>query len=162
MTEANTTTEELQFVVFKLADEEFAVEVAQVQEIIQMLDITRLPRAPHFIKGIINLRGKILPVLDLRERLSLPPASPETQCIVITNLEQQAVGMIVDAVTDVLRLPTSTIEQPPPMIAEVSGAYLRGIGRLGDRLLILIDLARVLSTEDVESLAAQEMVAKTA
>ncbi|NCO35341.1 MAG: chemotaxis protein CheW [Armatimonadetes bacterium CG2_30_59_28] len=155
MTEVATTTDELQLVVFRLADEEFAVEVGQVQEIVEMLAITRLPRAPHFIKGIINLRGKILPVIDLRERLGLPEQCTEAQRIVITRLEDQSVGMIVDAVTEVLRIPQATIEPPPQMVSDVSGAYLRGIGRLDGRLLILMDLTKVLSTEDAEALVAQ-------
>lgn len=161
MTEAATTMEELQLVVFRLADEDFAVEVGQVQEIMEMQDITRLPRAPHFMKGVLNLRGKILPVLDLRERLGLAAKPGDAQRIVITRLEEQMVGMIVDSVTEVLRIPESTIEPPPQMIAEVSGAYLRGIGRREDRLLILIDLNKVLSAEDVEALAAQQSAGGT-
>jgi purine-binding chemotaxis protein CheW len=156
MAETLTAAEELQLVVFQLAEEEFAVEVGQVQEIIPMQDITRLPRAPHFIKGILNLRGKILPVIDLAERLGVPTKPTDSQRIVITNLEDQQVGMIVDSVTEVLRLPAGAVEPPPPMIAEVSGAYLRGVARPGDRMLILIDLSKVLSTEDVETLTAQQ------
>lgn len=161
MTETLATAEELQLVVFQLAQEEFAVEVGQVQEIIQMQEITRLPRAPRFIKGILNLRGKILPVIDLAERLGVPTSPTDSRRIVITNLEDQQVGMIVDSVTEVLRVGAGTIEPPPPMIAEVSGAYLRGIARLDERLLVLIDLSKVLSTEDVEALAAQD-AARTA
>jgi len=156
MTETVGAEGELQLVVFQLAREEFAVEVSQVQEIIPMVAITRLPRAPQFIKGIINLRGKILPVIDLGERVGVQTYPGDTQRIVITNLEGQAVGMIVDSVTEVLRIQGNTVEPPPPMIADVSGAYLRGIARLAARLLILIDLTKVLSTEDVEELVAQE------
>jgi len=162
MAETLSAPEELQLVVFRLAKEEFAVEVGQVQEIIPLQDITRLPRAPHFIKGILNLRGKILPVIDLTERLGVPPTPTDSQRIVITNLEDQQVGMIVDSVTEVLRLPAGAVEPPPPMIAEVSGAYLRGVARPGDRMLILIDLSKVLSTEDVKALAAPETASQSA
>ncbi|NCQ30493.1 MAG: chemotaxis protein CheW, partial [Armatimonadetes bacterium] len=105
---------------------------------------------------------KILPVIDLAERLGVPPTPTDSQRIVITNLEDQQVGMIVDSVTEVLRLPAGAVEPPPPMIAEVSGAYLRGVARPGDRMLILIDLSKVLSTEDVEALAAPETASQSA
>ena len=94
-------------------------------------------------------------MIDLRERLGLPAPPEGAGCIVITRLEGRAVGMIVDAVTDVLRLPREAVEPPPPMIADVSGAYLRGIGRVGDRLVVLIDISRVLGMEEAEALTAQ-------
>ena len=160
MSEAMPAPEDMRLVVFNLGEEEFAVEVAQVQEIIEMQDITRLPRAPGFIKGILNLRGKILPVIDLRERLGLPESSSEAQRIVITQLEEQFVGMMVDSVTEVLPIAASALEPPPPLVADVSGAYLRGLARLDDRLLILMDLSRILSAEDVEALATEQAAAK--
>ena len=160
MTDTLPTTDATRFVIFTLADEEFAVEVSQVQEIVEMQEITRLPRAPSFIKGVLNLRGKILPVIDLRERLGLAQAAGQAPRIVFAQLENQTVGMIVDSVTEVLPVPENSIEAPPALVADVSGAYLRGLARLGGRLLILLDLSRVLSTEEFQTLAAHQPESK--
>lgn len=141
------------FVVFTLAEEEFAVDVAQVQEIIEMQEVTRVPRAPEFVKGVLNLRGKILPVMDLRERLGLPPASEAPQRIVVAQLGDQVVGMMVDSVVEVLPLPESSIEPPPALVADVSATYLQGLARLENRLLILLDLEGILDVQELQQLA---------
>lgn len=145
--------EERQLVVFELAGETYGVDIAWVHEIIRMQAITKLPRTPHFIEGVINLRGRIIPVIDLRKRFGLP-AGEETpnSRIMVVEMAGVTVGMIVDAVSEVLRLPADSIEPPPPMMRGIDVAYLEGVGKWGDRLVIILNLDRVLFREEQEQL----------
>jgi len=145
---------ELQLVIFKIGEEEFGVGINQVREIVRLVPITPVPRAPSFIEGVVNLRGQILAVVDLAKRLSLKanPHSEKTR-IVVVEVEEHTVGMIVDEVTEVLRLSGENIEETPELITtEIQHKYLEGVGKLGERLLILIDLAKVFSPEEVEDI----------
>ncbi|MCD6228206.1 MAG: chemotaxis protein CheW [Candidatus Omnitrophica bacterium] len=144
--------EEIQLVVFKLGEEELGVNIHQVREIVRLVPITPIPRAPEFIEGVVNLRGQVLAVMDLAKRLDIPskPRSEKTR-IVVVELEDNAVGMIVDEVSEVLRIPTSKVEKTPQLIeSEISQRYITGVGKLKDRLLILIDLVAILSAEELE------------
>ena len=146
----------LQLVTFRLGAEEYAVGVAQVQEIVRLTAITAVPRSPACVEGVINLRGRIVPVIDLARRFGLPaqPRSKDAR-IIITSLEGRTVGMLVDAVAEVLRLPASAIEPPPEVLAAgISADFLRGIGQLEDRLLILLDLPRLLTSRESGVLGA--------
>ena len=143
---------EIQLVVFKIGKEDFGVPINQVREIVRLVPITPVPRAPQFIEGVVNLRGQILAVIDLAKRLNLAsaPRSDKTRIIVV-EVEDNTVGMIVDEVAEVLRLSTESIDSTPELITtEVHQKYLKGVGKLGERLLILIELAEVLSHEEVE------------
>jgi len=155
MTEKSTPiSEEIQLVIFKIGDEEFGVNIHQVKEIVRLVPITPIPRAPEFIEGVVNLRGQILAVMDLAKRLELPsrPRSEKTRIIVV-EVEDNIVGMIVDEVTEVLRLPLEKIEKTPQIVeSEIEQKYIKGVGKLDDRLLILIDLANVLSLEEKEEI----------
>ena len=144
--------EEIQLVVFKLGEEELGVNIHQVREIVRLVPITPIPRAPEFIEGVVNLRGQVLAVMDLAKRLDIPskPRSEKTR-IVVVELEDNAVGMIVDEVSEVLRIPTSKVEKTPQLIeSEISQRYITGVGKLKDRLLILINLVAILSVEELE------------
>jgi len=144
--------EEIQLVVFRLGEEELGVNIHQVREIVRLVPITPIPRAPEFIEGVVNLRGQVLAVMDLAKRLDIPskPRSEKTR-IVVVELEDNAVGMIVDEVSEVLRIPTSKVEKAPQLIeSEISQRYITGVGKLKDRLLILIDLVAILSVEELE------------
>lgn len=145
--------EERQLVVFQLAGETYGVDINWVHEIIRMQPITKLPRTPHFIEGVINLRGRIIPVIDLRKRFGLPTAE-ETQNsrIMVVEMAGVTVGMIVDAVSEVLRLPANSIEPPPPMMHGIDTAYLQGVGKWEERLVILLDLEKVLHRGEQEQL----------
>ncbi len=145
--------EELQLVVFGLGKEEFAVEVAQVREIIRMEEITRMPRSPHFVEGIINLRGQIIAVVDLAKRLNIPSGErgSETRIIVVEAGEVK-VGMIVDSVSEVLRVSSEAVEPNPALAADVSAAFLRGVVKHDNRLIILLDLTKILSLEEMAGL----------
>ncbi|MNK86395.1 Chemotaxis protein CheW [compost metagenome] len=145
-----------QLVSFTLGAEEFAVDIGVVQEIVRMPEITKVPRSPAFVEGVVNLRGKIIPVVDLRKRFLLP-ASEATKStrIVIVTLGGRTVGMIVDAVSEVLRLSSEAIEATPEMVAsQVQASFLKGIAKLEGRLLILPDLDRVLDEDEALSAIA--------
>jgi purine-binding chemotaxis protein CheW len=142
--------EELQLVVFSLGREEFAVEVTQVREIMRMEEITRMPKSPPFVEGIINLRGQIIAVVDLARRLNLESAERGIDTrIIVVEAEEIKVGMIVDSVSEVLRISTEEVESNPTMITDMSVAYLQGVVKHDNRLIILLDLTRVLSLEEI-------------
>jgi len=146
----------LQLVIFQLAGEEFGVEIMQVQEIIRMPDITRIPQSPDYVEGVINLRGKIIVVINLDTRFDLQSKElDENSRIIIVEVGENVVGMVVDSVSEVLRLSTANVEPAPEIItAKIHVDYLRGVGKLDDRLLILLDLEKVLSAEEMAQVAA--------
>ncbi|HPT83061.1 MAG TPA: chemotaxis protein CheW [Limnochordia bacterium] len=141
--------EERQLVVFRLHNEEFGVEITDVREIVKPRHITRLPHVADYIEGVTNLRGEVIPVICLRKRFGLEPQE-ETQDtrIIILEINDGQVGFIVDAVTETLRLPENAIEPPPSSIAGLRADYLAGVGKLDDRLLILLDVDKILSTDE--------------
>ncbi|NLJ74837.1 MAG: purine-binding chemotaxis protein CheW [Firmicutes bacterium] len=141
--------EERQLVVFRLHNEEFGVEITKVREIIKPRHITRLPHVNDYIEGVTNLRGEVIPVICLRKRFGIS-AQENTQDtrIIILEVNENRVGFIVDAVTETLRLPESSIEAPPSSIAGLKSDYLAGVGKLDDRLLILLEVDKILSTEE--------------
>jgi purine-binding chemotaxis protein CheW len=150
MADEAKAAEELQLVVFSLGREEFAVEVTQVREIMRMEEITRMPKSPPFVEGIINLRGQIIAVVDLAKRLNIEAAekSAETRIIVV-EAEKVKVGMIVDSVSEVLRVSGDEVEASPTLTADMSAAFLQGVVKKDNRLIILLDLTRVLSLEEI-------------
>jgi len=139
----------IQLVTFSIAQEEFGVEILKVQEIIRTLEITRVPRAPEFVEGVINLRGKVIPIIDLRRRFGMESKvhDKDTRIIVI-EISKMIVGFVVDAVSEVLRIPASTIELTTSIVSGVDSEYISGVGKLDDRLLIMIDLDKLLSPEE--------------
>ncbi|HEY4707780.1 MAG TPA: chemotaxis protein CheW [Thermodesulfobacteriota bacterium] len=147
--------EVLQLVTFRLGNEEFSLDILRVQEIIRQMEITRVPKAPDFVEGVINLRGKVIPVLDLRKRFGLgaDTSTNETRIIVV-EVGNRTVGLKVDAVSEVLRLPADRVEAPPSMVTGVDSEYIKGVGKLDGRLLILLDVEKVLTRSERESLGA--------
>ena len=161
---------EEQLVVFELNEEAYGVNVTQVQSIIPMQEIVTVPNAPHFIEGVVNLRGAVIPVVDLRNRFNLPlPPDTDSESngktdkrksvVVIVELDDLLVGLIVDKVTEVTKIPEAAIELPSPLLASVDTAYLRGIGKFkteqGEEaggLVILLDLKRIFSLEEQQAL----------
>jgi purine-binding chemotaxis protein CheW len=152
--------ETTQLVCFRLGCEEYGVAIMKVQEIILMGAITRIPQTPDYLLGLINLRSEILPVVDLRLRFGLPPREPteETRIMVVDALGK-TVGLIVDAVTEVLRIASHAVLPPPPTVAGLGREYLSGLVQIGSRVLILLDIDKILDWEDpamTESLGSQE------
>ncbi|AGW13488.1 MAG: chemotaxis protein CheW [Desulfovibrio sp.] len=143
----------LQLVTFSIGDEEFGVDILKVQEIIRTMEITKVPRAPEFVEGVINLRGKVIPILDLRRRFGLASREHDKHTrIIVIEINNMIVGFVVDSVSEVLRIPASTVEPPPPVVAGLESEYISGVGKLEDRLLILLDLDRLLSREEKSAL----------
>ena len=143
----------LQLVTFSTGDEEFGVDILRVQEIIRTMAITKVPKAPEFVEGVINLRGKVIPIIDLRRRFGLQPKTHDKHTrIIVIEINNMIVGFVVDSVSEVLRIPASTVEPPPPVVAGLESEYISGVGKLHDRLLILLDLDKLLSHADLESL----------
>lgn len=148
-------SQEQQLVVFQLGAELYGVEIARVHEIIRLQTVTRVPRAPAFVDGVINLRGKVIPVVDLRRRFGLPTAEhSRASRIVVVEIGDQVVGIVVDGVSEVLRVNTAVVEPPSPVVAGIDSEYLDGIAKLPDRLVILLDLDRILARDERRSLEA--------
>ncbi len=144
---------EKQFVVFNLLDEEFCIDIMSVVEIIRLQDITKLPDAPEFVEGIINLRGKIIPVIDLKKRFNLEKIGTDDNTrIIITNIDNKTTGFIVDNVTEVLRLSADAIAPLDNEAVGIDKDYISGIGKLEKRMLIILDLNKILSKNEKEDL----------
>ena len=152
---------ERQLVVFELAKEHYGVDIAAVESIIKMQPITAVPQAPAFVEGITNLRGSVLPVMDLRKRFGLSGREQKTEStrddkrIVVVSMDGMKIGMIVDAVSEVLRVQEDAIE-PPPMVTTINSAFITGIAKVGERLIILLDLARILTVSEKDEMVNLE------
>lgn len=152
--EGEVLDEGFQLVVFELSGEEFGVDIMQVSEIIPAPKITRIPQAPECVKGLINLRGKIIVVIDLNTRLGFSPKeSDELSRIIIVEVGDNVIGMLVNSVKEVMRLPLQCVEPTPEMIkSKINAEYLRGVGKMEGRLLILLNLTKVLGEEEADEL----------
>lgn len=146
---------EEQVVVLELAGEAYGVEIGRVQEIIRMQPITRIPNGPAFIEGVTNLRGRVIPVLDLRKRFGLAQSGPTRRSrVVVGELGAHTVGLVVDGVSEVLRVSDEAVEPPSTLVMTSDSAFLRGVAKLGERLILLLDLSRILSQGEQDDLAA--------
>lgn len=147
------TGELLQLVSFNLGDEEFATDIMNIQGINRMVEITKIPNTPEYVEGIIDLRGKVIPIIDLRKRIGLPITdyNNNTRFIVI-ELEQSVVGFIVDSVNEVLRIDSSLTEAPPTSISGVNTDFITSVAKLENRLIILLDMNFILSEKEKNEL----------
>jgi len=143
--------EELKVIVFTLAQEEYGIEVDKVRTIERMLPITRVPKTPAFVKGVINLRGVVIPVIDLRGRFGLTESDyTENSRIIIVAANELEVGFIVDSANDVLDVSSDAIENPPEVVGGIKAKYLSGVAKIGEnRLLILLNLSEVLNRGEI-------------
>ena len=154
----HTANEMVHVVSFSLGSEEYGVDISQVQEIIRMVEITHVPRAPHFMEGVINLRGQLIPIIDLRTRFGMPRAEQtKSTRIVVTEIGSKRVGIVVDAVSEVINIPLEQVEDAPEMIAGVGTEYIQGVGKVGERLIILLDLTMVISGEEKAELETADL-----
>lgn len=151
----NVKIEERQLVIFRLAGEEFGVDISEVKEIIKMEDITTIPNIEDTIKGVINLRGKIIVVMSLAKKLNLQAKQADKDArIIIIEIGENVVGMIVESVAEVLRVTSDKISASPEIISrEINADYLQGVCVLNERLVILLDLAKILNTKDLNNIA---------
>jgi len=138
-----------QLVVFVMENEEFACSINNVREVLKMIKVTPLPRSLDFVEGVINMRGDVLPVIDLRKRFGLPEAERTDESrIIIVEVEERMVGLIVDSVREVLSMPSEQIQDAPSQVAGGKTDLIMGVGKLEDRMLIILDLDRILTTEE--------------
>ena len=157
----NMTQEERQLVVFDLADEAYGVDINAVDGIIRMQAITKVPRTLEFVEGVINLRGEVIPIVDMRKRFGLR-LTEETKDsrITVADMGGHKVGMIVDAVNEVLRITADSIEPPSSVITSADSTYLMGIAKVEDRLIILLDLEQVFNDSETRSLLSTKKKAE--
>lgn len=138
-----------QFVIFNINNENFGVEIIQVKEIIKPMEIFKIPDTPEFIEGLINLRGKVHTVFNLRRKFHLPSLEFDDKTkIIIVNVNELMVGFIVDEVNEIIRVEDEDIENAPPSITTLNKKYINGIAKVGDKVIILLDLSQVLTVAD--------------
>lgn len=149
----STSKELLQLVTFKLGGEEYAIDILKVQEVNRMVDITAVPNSVSYLEGVINLRGRVIPVINLRKKFGLSTKDLDTHSRIMVVDVGTTVGLIVDSVSEVLRISPDTVEPPPAMAGTLESDYIKGIGKLQDRLLILLDIDKLLREYDKSNLA---------
>lgn len=146
-----------QFLTFTLQNEEYGIEILKVQEIKGFSKITPIPNAPSFVRGVLNLRGTVVPIIDLRARFSMTEKDyDQFTCIIVVNVGTRVVGLVVDTVSDVLNIPNDAIADPPELASVGDSSCITGMGKLGERIVMLLDTARLVG---VEALPADEIVA---
>jgi purine-binding chemotaxis protein CheW len=151
----NEGQELLELVSFNVGTEEFGVDISYVQEIIRIMQITKVPNAPEFVEGVINLRGRVIAVINLRYKLGLSKIDFDKNTrIIVVEVKGNTVGFIVDAVNEVLRIPSNITEAPPEIVSGIDSDFIKSVGKLEDRLLILIDLEKVLSVAETNEVLA--------
>jgi purine-binding chemotaxis protein CheW len=151
---------DLQVVGFRIGNETFGVRIGSVREIVRVPEITSVPSAPETVEGVINLRGKIIPVMDLRKRFGHVDIQPDKKNrILVVELDNKLIGLIVNAASEVLKIPPSDIEAPGSVFAEGESSYVTGVGKLRGRLIILLDVSKLLHQQEVKRLEeAAELV----
>lgn len=140
------------YLTFKLSDETYGLDILRVQEIIGMMSVTRVPRTPAFVRGVINLRGRVIPVIDLRIKFDAPSAADtELTCIVVVQLAGQStvMGVVVDEVSEVLDMSVDQIEETPDFGSGIEAEFVRGIGKVDGKVIMLLDIALVLSRKEL-------------
>ena len=142
-----------QFVMFLVGDEVFGVDISQAREIIKLQEMLRVPNTPPYIEGLINLRGKVLTVFNLRKRLGFNEQEFDENCkIIIVNYNDMAIGFTVDLVSEILRVPEENLEDTPPSIKCVDSRFLSGVAKIDDKLVLLLDLTRVLTPDEEDDI----------
>ncbi|MFA7621707.1 MAG: chemotaxis protein CheW [Aminobacteriaceae bacterium] len=148
---------EQQLVVFGLGKEEFGIDISRVREIVKLQNITTIPQSMDFVEGIVNLRGQIVPIVDLCKRFLVADRSESVDAerrIIVVNMSGQNIGILVDGVSEILRIPDESIEPTPPIVASgISSDFIRGVAKVEGRLIIFLDLDRIFSAEEQEALA---------
>ena len=152
-----------QMISFSIGEEHYGVDIQEVKEVIRIREITQLPKAPTFVKGVINLRGDVIPIIDLREKFGLEQLDyTEVTRVIVVEVDGKSIGMVVDRVSNVIKIPQDEIEPPPPLVGGLSGEYLRGIGKLGEKLIVLISIDKILTTDEKIELKKMEEVKEPA
>ena len=143
------------FLTFQIAEEEFAIPIGHVIEIVGIQKITEVPDMPDFVKGVINLRGKVIPVMDVRLRFHLPAvAYDDRTCVVVVSVGNVTIGLVVDTVSEVVDIPEGNISPPPRFSSATSGRYVSGMGKIGEAVKIIIDAEKLLKDDELAALAS--------
>jgi len=151
-----------QIVSFRVGKELFGVSISEVQEIVRVPEITQVPEMPLFVEGVINLRGKIVSIVDISRRLKITGGTrTKASRILIVEVEKKVVGLLVDAVTEILRLPPDAVEAAPDIVTSIGTEYIRGVGKLPNRLIILLSLQKVLKAEELQRLPVDQIAQGT-
>ncbi len=146
-------SQEGKYLIFQMGEEEYGIEILFVNEIIGIQKITTLPDMTNYIKGVINLRGKVIPVIDIRLRFGLDPREyDERTCIVVVNLDQVAVGLIVDSVKEVIDISENQIDPPPSIKKGSESRFVKGLGKVSDNVKIILDVDKLLFEKEIEAL----------
>jgi len=146
---------EIQLAVFLLEQQPYAVDIEKIKQIIRPLKITKLPKAPDFLEGVVNLRGVVIPVIDLRKRFNLEPRPDEKNTkVIIASVSKKIIGIIVDDVTEVVPIPKNEIQPPPRVVKGVEAGYVLGVCRYKDDILLILNLDEILTAEEKISLSA--------
>jgi purine-binding chemotaxis protein CheW len=144
-----------QFISFSVGEEECGLELLRVKEVIRVREITWLPKAPSFVKGIINLRGDVIPIIDLRDKFGLETREQTAQTrVIVVEVEGRLMGMVVDSSSQVVRIPADQIDPPPPVLGRFSQEFITGVGKLDDKLLILLNADAILTVDEKVALSA--------
>ena len=146
-----------QLISFTVGDEEYGLELLRVKEVIRVREITWLPKAPSFVKGIINLRGDVIPIIDLRDKFGLESREQTAQTrVIVVEVEGRLMGMVVDSASQVVRIPADQIDPPPPVLGGFSEAFITGVGKLDDKLVILLNADAILTVDEKRALSSME------
>ncbi len=155
--EGEIAGEEHQHVTFLIGDETYGVGVEKVKEIIGMTDITHVPNTAYFMEGVINLRGAVVPAIDMRKKFKMEPRTYDAfTVIIIVEVKEKLIGMIVDSVSDVVSIPLSTIQQTPHFTSKIQTEFIEGIGQIEDSLIIILNVDLILSEKEIEHLGSIE------
>lgn len=159
-TDQNSLGEKLagKYLTFKLDEEEYGLAILKVQEIIRMQDITRVPKAPHFFKGVINLRGKVIPIISLSLKFEIPEQEEtELTCIVVVQIikndRETIMGIVIDEVREVLDIQPQHIENPPDFGSQINTEFIQGMGKVGEKVKMLLDIDKVLNSEEINEIS---------
>jgi len=147
-------TQEDKYLTFSLGNEEYGIEIRNVTEIIGIQKITDLPNTPDFVKGVINLRGKVIPLIDIRLRFQLKErAYDERTCIIVINISNTSIGLIVDTVSEVIDIPAENVEPPPKINQGAGSRFIKGLGKVGENVKILLDIHKLLFDKELEQIS---------
>lgn len=149
----DSKTDLLQLVTFFLGDEEYAADILNIQGINRMVEVTKVPNTPEFVEGIINLRGKVIPLIDLRKKLDMEEVERDKNSrFIVVELGENVTGFIVDSVNEVLRINREIIEPPPKSLSSMNSDYITSVAKVDERLIILLDLQKVLSNKELSEI----------
>lgn len=157
--ESDDNSQKDKFITFRIGSEDFGIELSYITEIVGIQKITEVPDMPAFLKGVINLRGRVIPVIDVRIRFGLEPrAYDDRTCVVVVNINETALGLIVDTVNEVLKIPADQVSPPPSVHAAASGRYIKGMGKVADAVKILLNVEKLLLDQEIAQLTDNSTV----